>query len=443
MPPTRCTAAKADGEQCRNNSSHDDGLCGVHHNVAVRQAEEARLATRIAEMTENQRQQEAQHAANEREKRVRQNAQRLEKAPASNMDDMIRYARLLSDIWIDYRIPGNDLSQAYCLLRKTSIQDASWATLMRAVANIVNVAYFDPDERAWTALTPEIQQAALQQIREAIAPFEPLDVERSLRDGDRVYIEFRRRLHEERNRRREEEMAARFEQQQRRAPVVFERDPEGGIDLKAFSTDTENVHRSSVQTTTSVGIRVLMKRPVMEGQETLAEIIPAFQDPRNVRFGDGSKERAITELTNDYYTTVAFGHGYNDVLDRVWSYISFHTDAVELLRRLAQEICEGVGQCANGKMARLINVLWGYDQELMEACQSAAVAAPKEAFHAKFSTLRSLPVSERATAAAAVFEEFKIAEAERSAWLEPLMAWMEEPALGGANAENQMILEEV
>jgi hypothetical protein len=78
---------------------------------------------------------------------------------------------------------------------------------------------------------------------------------------------------------------------------------------------------------------------------------------------------------------------------------------------------------------------------MMDACQEAAVAAPKEAFQAKFSMLRRLPVAERATAATAVFEEFKIDEAERPAWLEPLMAWTE-----GAvedTAENQMIMEEV
>jgi len=284
MPPTRCTALKADGTQCRNNTSHDDGLCGIHHNVEARRAE----AARIAALT---------------------------------------------------------------------------------------------DEEMAHAAPPAPPQAP---------PPRP----------------------------------------------TFIRDPEGGIDLKAFSTDAENVHRSSVQTTTSVGIAVLMKRHVLEDQETLAEIIPAIYTSDNIQFVDGnSGEIVISELTNDYYTTRAFGHGYNQVLDRVWTYIVTHSESSELIRRLTQEICEGVGQCTNGKMARLINVLWGYDEELMDTCQAAS-AAPKDAFQAKFSTLRWLPVAERASAALAVFDEFKIAEKERATWLEPLMEWTE-------GSENQMIPEEL
>jgi hypothetical protein len=289
MPPTRCTAIKADGTQCQNKSSYNDGLCGIHHNVEARRAEAARIALIDAEMA---------HAE-------------------------------------------------------------------------------QPEPE------PQPPPAPLPQ-----------------------------------------------------APVpqpIFTRDPEGGIDLKAFSTDAENVHRSSVQTTTSVGISVLMKRHVLEDQQTLAEIIPAIYSSNNIRFLGNSGEVAISELTNDYYTTRAFGHGYNQVLDRVWTYIVMHSESSELIRRLVQEICEGVYQCTNGKMARLINVLWGYDEELMDACQAAS-AAPKEAFQAKFSMLRGLPVIERVAAAHAVFEEYKIAEAERAAWLEPLMAW--------EGSENQMILEE-
>ena len=397
----------------------------------------------IAEAAEAERQRQIMLVAVQRQKRVDENTLRLANATSSSLEDMFRFIRLMGDLWVDSEIPGNQMIQAYCAIRRVSIQDPRWAPLMRAIVHLVNVAYFDPDDRMWANLPLEMRDAAINLLNDAVAPFEPFDIRRVMGPGDRMYEEYRRREQVERTRRRQEALVARFEQQQRHTAVVFNRDPEGGIDLKAFSTDMENVHRSSVQTTTSVGIGVLMKRPVMEGQETLAEIIPAFHNSTNIRFLGNSKEMAITELTNDYYTTVAFGHGYNDVIDRVWTYISTHTDGIELIRRLAQEICEGVGQCPNGKMARLINVLWGYDQELMDACQAAAVSAPKEAFQAKFSTLRSLPVAERAAAAAAVFEEFKIAEAERSAWLEPLMAWMEEPAVGGAGAENQMILEEV
>jgi len=103
------------------------------------------------------------------------------------------------------------------------------------------------------------------------------------------------------------------------------------------------------------------------------------------------------------------------VLDRVWAYIRSHVEKGELVTRLAQEVHEGIGLCANGKMARLVNVLQGYDETLFIAQEP-----PKEAFQELMARLRGKPAAERAPAATALFEEYRIAEAERGAWLEAL-----------------------
>jgi hypothetical protein len=154
-------------------------------------------------------------------------------------------------------------------------------------------------------------------------------------------------------------------------------------------------------------------------QETLPEIIDAFQIKETVRFGPETKDKAITEITNDYYVTVAFGVQYGDLLDRVWATIRQHPETVQLIRRLAQEVCDGYKKCVNGKIARLVNVLQGFDTELDEAV--AGGPPPKEAFQAKFATLLRLPVEERRAAALEVFHEYQIPEAERATWLEPLL----------------------
>jgi hypothetical protein len=81
--------------------------------------------------------------------------------------------------------------------------------------------------------------------------------------------------------------------------------------------------------------------------------------------------------------------------------------------RLAQEIAEGMGMCTNGKMARLINVLQGYDDTL-------EIDPPKEVFQEKIALLMKRPAEERAEAARALFIEFLIPEAEQAPWLESL-----------------------
>jgi hypothetical protein len=110
---------------------------------------------------------------------------------------------------------------------------------------------------------------------------------------------------------------------------------------------------------------------------------------------------------------VAFSVRYGDVLDRVWAFIRAHAEKNELVIRLGQEVVDGYGTCANGKMARLVNVLRGYDETLV-------LNPPKEAFQEKMARLRVRPVEERGPAAAALFEEYGVAEGERGAWLEAL-----------------------
>jgi hypothetical protein len=199
----------------------------------------------------------------------------------------------------------------------------------------------------------------------------------------------------------------------RENPVVFKRDPEGGIDLKAFATDTQNIHRSSVQTATHKAVLQLMKRTVTIDQETLVEIIPDIENTKKISIKGVSRERVIMELQHDYYESIAFRIPYGDVLDRVWGFIRHHKERHELFIRLVQEIVEGIGMCTNGKMARLVNVLQGYDDTLH-------VDPPKEIFHEKMAQLMKIPKAERVDTARILFIEFSILESEQKPWLDLL-----------------------
>jgi hypothetical protein len=227
-----------------------------------------------------------------------------------------------------------------------------------------------------------------------------------------------------------------FEQQLREAPVVFKRDPEGGIDLRAFATDTQNIHRSSVQTATQKAVELLMTRPAPMDQETLVEITEAFTTAVTWSKPE-SREAALIELTNDYYNCEAFSVPYSEVCDRVWALIRTHEHKKELCMRLAQEVYEGRKMCTNGKMAHLINTLQGYDEAVSEA---ATDKKSREVFQAKIALLQKRPNAEREAAARSLFAEFEIPEAEHQVWLDALLDEDEEeeknpltPA-GGAGA---------
>jgi hypothetical protein len=120
-------------------------------------------------------------------------------------------------------------------------------------------------------------------------------------------------------------------------------------------------------------------------------------------------------FTDEYFSLEAFSVKYGEVVDRVWAFIREHAERVELTVRLAQEISEGVGMCANGKMARLVNVLQGYDETL------TAAEPPREAFQSAIAALMSRPLAERESRARELFSEYRIPADEHNVWLEPLL----------------------
>jgi hypothetical protein len=153
--------------------------------------------------------------------------------------------------------------------------------------------------------------------------------------------------------------------------------------------------------------------------ETLVEVVEAFNNRATIRWfgpdnGRVPREAAIMEITNDYYNTEAFSVRYGDVVDRVWTFIRAHEHRTQLCIRLAQEVYEGRSMCSNGKMARLVNVLMGFDETL-------ETEAPKEVFQFRMAALRKRPLAEREAEARALFSEFSIPEAEHDVWLEPLL----------------------
>jgi len=323
-------------------------------------------------------------------------------------------------------LPGYAAIAAYKALRYAPLNDPNLPMVLRATIQLLFLTRtYHPDKTEFSAAPEAERTAAIDRLTAAVAPYElptplthtflPRTDPMRVRLGERIWEEERvreeARIREE-ARAREEEAAA-FIVRLRTEPVVFRRDPEGSVDLRAFATDPESVHRSSVQSATERSIRVLMERDIPRGQLTLEEITICFCDPTVVRMNDVTRSRILAELNKDVAETVAFSTRYSDVLDRVWAFLQKHDNTRDLIIRLAQEICEGIDRCSNGKMARLVNTLQGYDDSLF-------VEPPKEAFQEKMARLMKRPTAERGPAATALFDEYAIVEAERGAWLEAL-----------------------
>jgi hypothetical protein len=410
-----------------------------------------------AEAPEAQALLEAQRLQAERAAAKRAKNQRILAGLARpSLHKFLSYATKLIALWKHESIPGMECAKAYIILKYMPLHNVTVIPHMIAVVQAVARIYLlaegrHPDVARYADVPAAEKNAALVALLETLRPFEgenvltgllprddpyAVDITRRHQEemeelarqrreaAERARAELRleaehaeqRRLNRVRLREREEQrQRQQFENDLRERPVVFRRDPEGGIDIRAFATDHQNVHRSSVQTSTQKACLTLMARPLGEGQETLPELVTDLENPARITYSTTRhRERVITELTHDYFETEAFSLRYGAVLDRVWAFIRSHVHRQELFVRLAQEINEGLGQCSNGKMARLVNALQGFDDTL-------EMDPPKEMFQNSISMLTRIPVEEREPRARALFLEYAIPEGEQPAWLEHLL----------------------
>ena len=389
--------------------------------AAAEAAQEARRQQELARQAELEQQRAQEQAAAEqaltrrRQQKHRKNQKLIQDAPTMSLMEIVHTARSFMRMWSFDLSPGLEFPIAYMCLSHKSVTHAGFPELIRCIVRILRQGLGHHHIHPTYASVPlQEREEALTSLRESLNAYGAI-TNRELLDavpqGDPYRTLIRNRIHAI-------ELAAQNAQLQHdlaHNPVVFQRDPDGSINLQAFGRDNQNVHRSSVQNATHRAALALLERPLLSGQDTLPEILADFNLPGYVRWvNTRSKDLAITEITNDYFTTEAFSLKYGDVLDHVWAFIKPHANKQDLVLRLAQEVCEGVKMCTNGKMARLINVLQGYDETL-------EFAKPKELFQSRMALLVERPLAERGAEARALFAEFDIPEDQHEHWLTPLL----------------------
>jgi len=182
-------------------------------------------------------------------------------------------------------------------------------------------------------------------------------------------------------------------------------DPANSINLRAFAFDTESVHRQSTQGMLLANLTRLRAVPIPKGLDALGEFVLPL--PENIAY----------VLVRDYDKLVIPSSigllRYSILFNHLWSYIRSHPHKEELVKRLAEEITDGVGVCPNGKLARLMNVVEGY-------MEGVSTANPKELFQNRMAVIAKMEQVDRLKEATKAFQEFGIPEGERGPWLEAL-----------------------
>ena len=103
------------------------------------------------------------------------------------------------------------------------------------------------------------------------------------------------------------------------------------------------------------------------------------------------------------------------MLRAVWRRVKAHTERAELEKRLWEESIDAHGMCARGHIARLANVLQGYDET------AAPAPVPRgELLQNAMARIALLPVDERRAEAERVFAELAVTASERTPWLDAL-----------------------
>jgi hypothetical protein len=191
------------------------------------------------------------------------------------------------------------------------------------------------------------------------------------------------------------------------------------IDLGAMAEHGQSVHMKEIETTTKTGIAFLQEMNIAQGQKTLREIEEAFRlsvdDKKAVSkvIADmknwGAKKTAMDTKKNIYRPT----------LRGLWAKIKTYDDETkaELIKRLYEEASESLEMCADGHVARLVNVLIGFDDNFK------LQISPMEYFQeniAKISENTTAPLDFKIEQAKRLMDDIRMPEDQREAWLDAL-----------------------
>jgi len=302
------------------------------------------------------------------------------------------YSSSVLSLWFSESIPGPNIPKAYALLRYTALPATEhYRSLMKAILTYY-VMYLNRRGTPYSLIADAKKQQAHDDLEAALAPILTPFHEWILLipNEDRWKAAIQERfLH------------------------LCPRDPEGSIDLRGFAADSESVHRSSVQGMIAASLRIVFQYPVDPGVDAFSEFLCAFVDQgfvqRDLVYALGSNLESLTIPLQERTVT------YKEVFAHVWAYIRSSEHKQELVKRLVEELEDGLGTCPNGQLARLLNVLQGYELSLPSITDKGSLLQNRMALIAE------RPLEERLQEATRVFEELGVPKDEQGVWMESLV----------------------
>ena len=202
-------------------------------------------------------------------------------------------------------------------------------------------------------------------------------------------------------------------------PLPPPRDPNNV--LADFTADAQNVHTTVVSEQLNRGMEKLLAQEVPASRDTLAELRANDHDwiASVLHLNNRSVRTTVNDVSSWYKKRLCRTAGdflYRKCLDGLTTLILASPHKDDLLVRFWEEARDATGMCCEGHLARLTNVLVGYDEDV------PAPVSAGEILQQKMSAIAALDVrvEEKVGQAWAVFLELNIPMEERMAWLEAL-----------------------
>ena len=303
------------------------------------------------------------------------------------------YTSSMMRLWNEQELPGMDCAQAYALIKYGNIKATPhYRTLMSAMLRL-HMQQKHSKATPYHTLSEYKRTYALTALSSALDQYSTEDWLTLIPKTDRLY----------------ETIAAR-----QRREIGRRRDPEGSIDLEAFANDSQSVHRAPVQTAMNETLMRLVSEPLPDNMSSFNEIMDAYTTRGLFR----EKNQFLYVFACDLDTlSVSLQdkvYKYSDVVDHVWAKIRANKDKDQMIMRLMEELEDGYLYCANGKVARLVNVLVGFEEGF------SSIMDNRELLQDRIVSLIPLPLNERIQQAQILFRDLMIAEEEQGPWMEAL-----------------------
>jgi hypothetical protein len=185
--------------------------------------------------------------------------------------------------------------------------------------------------------------------------------------------------------------------------------PQG--ELERFAKDNQNVHTTKTVEMVLETSKRLMKLSKNKKQE-LDTMAYCFT---RCKLSDKARQQMALMYYSDTSIYNLKSPTYRLVMDGVWVYIDSQKEDLqkEIVERLAQELEDNVGMCAQGNLSRLVNVLSGYMPGVGFKNEKSIQDQMLELQNVK-------DISERKSKALKLCKEFKQTKEETDAWLELL-----------------------